>query len=74
MIKKTNTFIPKIRFPEFVIDGDWKADTLINIARFRRGSFPQPYGLPEWYDNVNGMPFIQVYDVGTDFRLKPKTS
>jgi type I restriction enzyme S subunit len=65
--------IPKIRFPEFLREGEWFGDTLINIAKFRRGSFPQPYGLPEWYDNINGMPFIQVYDVGDNFRLKPKT-
>ncbi len=65
--------VPKYRFPEFENDGEWVGDTLINIAKFRRGSFPQPYGLPEWYDDVNGMPFIQVYDVGDNFRLKPKT-
>ncbi len=71
--KNKNTLVPKLRFPEFVNDGNWVEDTLINIAGFRRGSFPQPYGLPEWYDDINGMPFIQVYDVGEDFKLKPKT-
>lgn len=65
--------IPDIRFPEFVNEENWIGDTLINIAKFRRGSFPQPYGLPEWYDEFNGMPFIQVFDVGDDFRLKPTT-
>lgn len=65
--------IPELRFPEFKNDGEWFGDTLLNIAKFRRGSFPQPYGLPEWYDELNGMPFIQVYDVGDNFRLKPKT-
>lgn len=65
--------IPELRFPEFKNEGEWFGDTLINIAKFRRGSFPQPYGLPEWYDELNGMPFIQVYDVGDNFRLKPKT-
>lgn len=65
--------IPKIRFKEFQNDEDWNEDTLANIASFRRGSFPQPYGLPEWYDDENGMPFIQVFDVGEDFRLKPTT-
>jgi type I restriction enzyme S subunit len=68
-----NKLVPKLRFPEFRNEGDWIEDTLINLAGFRRGSFPQPYGLPEWYDDINGMPFIQVYDVGEDFRLKPKT-
>lgn len=65
--------IPKFRFEEFQNSDEWAEDTLINIASFRRGSFPQPYGLPEWYDDENGMPFIQVFDVGEDFRLKPTT-
>jgi len=65
--------IPRLRFPEFLQEAEWIEDTLINIAGFRRGSFPQPYGLPEWYDDINGMPFIQVYDVGEDFRLKSQT-
>jgi type I restriction enzyme S subunit len=65
--------IPRLRFPEFLQEAEWIEDTLINIAGFRRGSFPQPYGLPEWYDDINGIPFIQVYDVGEDFRLKPQT-
>ena len=33
------------------------------IANFRRGSFPQPYGNSEWYGGENSMPFIQVADV-----------
>jgi type I restriction enzyme S subunit len=65
--------IPKFRFKEFEKSDEWVEDTLINLANFRRGSFPQPYGLPEWYDDENGMPFIQVFDVGEDFRLKPAT-
>jgi type I restriction enzyme, S subunit len=64
---------PRLRFPEFQNAGEWVEDTLDDIATFRRGSFPQPYGLPEWYDEKNGMPFIQVFDVGDDFRLKDKT-
>ena len=64
---------PRLRFPEFWDAGDWQENTLDEIATFRRGSFPQPYGLPEWYDEQNGMPFIQVFDVGGDFRLKDKT-
>jgi type I restriction enzyme S subunit len=64
---------PRLRFPEFHNAGEWEENTLDDIATFRRGSFPQPYGLPEWYDEKNGMPFIQVFDVGDDFRLKDKT-
>lgn len=65
--------VPELRFKEFEKDGEWVEDTLANIAGFRRGSFPQPYGLPEWYDDQHGMPFIQVFDVDDNFRLKPKT-
>ncbi len=65
--------IPKFRFEEFQNRDEWSEDTLLNIASFRRGSFPQPYGLPKWYDDENGMPFIQVFDVGEDFCLKPTT-
>jgi type I restriction enzyme S subunit len=62
--------IPKLRFPGF--SGEWKVKKLGVVADFRRGSFPQPYGLPKWYDD-NGAPFVQVFDVGNDFRLKPDT-
>ncbi|WP_396596870.1 restriction endonuclease subunit S [Dokdonia sp. R86516] len=64
---------PQYRFPEFENDGNWENTTLGKIAKFRRGSFPQPYGRPEWYDDENGMPFIQVYDVDTNLKIKPKT-
>lgn len=69
----SNKLIPDLRFPEFKDKGEWVEDTLVNLAKFRRGSFPQPYGLPEWYDDKNGMPFIQVFDVSDNFRLKSKT-
>ncbi|MBU2062492.1 MAG: restriction endonuclease subunit S, partial [Bacteroidetes bacterium] len=52
---------------------EWDNKTLGEVAKFRRGSFPQPYGLPKWYDDENGMPFIQVYDVGSNMLLKDKT-
>ncbi len=62
---------PKLRFSEFT--GDWEEKKLGEVANFRRGSFPQPYGLPKWYDEEKGMPFVQVYDVGTNKMLKPDT-
>lgn len=65
--------VPKLRFPEFRDKGAWEEKTLLHVAKYRRGSFPQPYGLPEWYDQTNGMPFIQVFDVNDDLRLKPRT-
>ncbi len=52
---------------------DWDEKRLDEISKFRRGSFPQPYGLPEWYDDINGKPFVQVFDVGENFKLKPQT-
>jgi type I restriction enzyme S subunit len=71
-MEQKNKILPELRFPEFVKDGEWKIKTLNEIAKFRRGSFPQPYGLPEWYD-VNGFPFIQVFDVDDNFKLKTNT-
>jgi type I restriction enzyme, S subunit len=55
------------------IPKDWNLKKLVEIASFRRGSFPQPYGLAKWYDDENGHPFIQVYDVGKQMKLKPTT-
>ena len=52
---------------------EWEVKSLGDVAKFRRGSFPQPYGLAKWYDDINGMPFIQVFDVDDNFRLKNKT-
>lgn len=63
--------VPELRFGEF--EGEWEESTLGRVADYRRGSFPQPYGLPEWYDDQNGMPFIQVYDVGGNMRIKSQT-
>jgi type I restriction enzyme, S subunit len=40
---------------------EWKP--LEDVASFRRGSFPQPYGNSEWYDGEGSMPFVQVVDV-----------
>lgn len=44
------------------------------ICTYRRGSFPQPYGLPEWYDEENGMPFIQVADVNDNMTINHDTN
>ncbi len=44
----------------------------LGTYKYRRGSFPQPYGNPQWYSD-NGMPFVQVYDVGENFKLTQKT-
>lgn len=52
---------------------DWEEKQLRDVANYRRGSFPQPYGLPKWYDKENGIPFIQVYDVDDNMLLKPST-
>ncbi len=61
----------KKRFVGF--EDKWEEKTLAEIAIYRRGSFPQPYGNPEWIDEINGYPFVQVYDIGKNMRLKPDT-
>ncbi|EFB7857298.1 restriction endonuclease subunit S, partial [Escherichia coli] len=63
--------VPKLRFKEVSIN-KWETFSLGEIANFRRGSFPQPYGLPEWFDD-NGYPFVQVFDVSDNMRLKDRT-
>lgn len=51
---------------------EWK--TLDEVASFRRGSFPQPYGNSEWYNGEGCMPFVQVADVADfGFRLLRST-
>ena len=43
------------------------------VASFRRGSFPQPYGNREWYDGDGAMPFVQVADISDNMRLVEDT-
>lgn len=52
---------------------NWEYFKLSELATFRRGSFPQPYGLDKWYDDENGFPFVQVFDVGDNMKLKNTT-
>lgn len=51
----------------------WQTKKIKELARYRRGSFPQPYGLAKWYDDISGMPFVQVVDVDDNKKLKPET-
>jgi len=62
---------PSLRF--FGFNKDIPLKTLDQIAEFRRGSFPQPYGLDKWYDDISGFPFVQVFDVDNNYKLKPDT-
>ncbi|WP_187929631.1 restriction endonuclease subunit S [Helicobacter pylori] len=55
----------------FTTPSNWQKVRL-GTYKYRRGSFPQPYGNPQWYSD-NGMPFVQVYDVGENFKLTQKT-
>lgn len=49
----------------------WK--TIGEIAEYRRGSFPQPYGEARWYGGDNAAPFVQVADVDENMRLVEDT-
>lgn len=46
---------------------------LEDIATYRRGSFPQPYGETRWYGGEGSMPFVQVADVTETFKLVETT-
>ncbi|EMW6198811.1 restriction endonuclease subunit S [Enterococcus faecium] len=71
MFPKNGAKVPEIRFPGFT--EDWEQRKLGQVANYRRGSFPQPYGNKEWYDGENSMPFVQVVDVGDNLRLVEDT-
>ena len=51
----------------------WEQRKLGNVANYRRGSFPQPYGKSEWYDGDGAMPFVQVADVSDEMNLVGNT-
>ena len=51
----------------------WEQRKLGEVANYRRGSFPQPYGKSEWYDGEGAMPFIQVADVSDEMNLVEDT-
>lgn len=69
MTKKSST--PAIRFKGFT--DTWEQRKLGNVASYRRGSFPQPYGKSEWYDGDGAMPFVQVADVSDEMNLVENT-
>lgn len=72
MTEQTN-LVPKRRFKEFQNTHPWEDFKLKDTANYIRGSFPQPYGNKEWYDEENGNPFVQVADIGFDLRLNNET-
>ncbi|RIP01542.1 restriction endonuclease subunit S [Staphylococcus gallinarum] len=63
--------VPELRFTGF--EDEWKKKKLDDVANYRRGSFPQPYGNKEWYDEKNGEPFVQVVDVDKNMKLHDQT-
>ncbi|MDE0583244.1 restriction endonuclease subunit S [Planococcus sp. A6] len=66
-----NKQVPEIRFRNY--DDEWEMQKLKDVAKFIRGSFPQPYTNPDWYDEKNGQPFVQVADIGFDLKLNKDT-
>jgi len=69
-----NTDKHRLLFMDKLLEGvevEWKS--LGEVAIFRRGSFPQPYGKSEWYNGDGAMPFVQVVDVGNDMQLVKNT-
>lgn len=62
---------PEIRFDGY--EGDWEQRKLRELSTYIRGSFPQPYTNPDFYDEENGKPFVQVADIGFDLKLNPDT-
>lgn len=71
MFPKEGADVPEIRFTGFM--EKWERSALGEVARFRRGSFPQPYGNKEWYGGDGAMPFVQVIDVTETLSLVEST-
>lgn len=71
MFPKDGANVPEIRFKGFT--DTWEQLKLRNVANYIRGSFPQPYTNPDFYDEENGKPFVQVADIGFDLKLNPDT-
>ncbi|HBM4052750.1 TPA: restriction endonuclease subunit S [Listeria innocua] len=70
-MKKLEKSVPVIRFKGF--SEAWEQRKLGDHAKYRRGSFPQPYGNKEWYDGEGAMPFVQVVDVTSKLTLVENT-
>lgn len=68
-------FSQKLRFKDECGNDypNWETKKLEDVANYRRGSFPQPYGNKEWYDDISGEPFVQVYDVDSNMKLNKET-
>ena len=62
---------PSVRFKGY--EDEWEERKLKDVSTYIRGSFPQPYTNPDFYDEKNGKPFVQVADIGYDLKLKPDT-
>lgn len=58
---------PSYRFAGYT--EPWEEKNLGEYAKYRRGSFPQPYGKKEWYGGEDSMPFVQVIDVTDNLTL-----
>lgn len=58
---------PSYRFTGYT--EPWEEKKLGEYAKYRRGSFPQPYGKKEWYGGEDSMPFVQVIDVTDNLTL-----
>nr|ADX30855.1 type I R/M system specificity subunit [Lactococcus lactis subsp. lactis] len=71
MFPKNRAKVPELRFAGFA--DDWEERKLGEHAKYRRGSFPQPYGNKEWYDGEGAMPFVQVVDVTNKLTLVENT-
>ena len=71
MFPKNGEKFPEIRFKGFT--DAWEQRKLKDIASFIRGSFPQPYTNPDFYDENGGKPFVQVADIGMGLELNQDT-
>lgn len=63
MNKTDNKFIPELRFPEFVKDGEWKKEYLSNFLDFQTG---YPFDSEGFNENDIGVRLIKNRDLKSD--------
>ena len=71
MFPASGQTVPALRFAGFT--DKWEVRKLGEVATYRRGSFPQPYGKSEWYDGEDAKPFVQIADVTDAMNLVEDT-
>lgn len=74
MNKKNNiALVPKLRFPEFLANGDWANDHLGRLSLILRGGSPRP--IDDFITNeANGLNWLKIGDVSKEAKFITQTT